>query len=59
MDSKPDRLFRRSAWPPGAWLPPDVCVYMFSRHGTQFNWHEPTRTHALHYSIHFTKGDTG
>ena len=56
---KPDRLIRRSSWPPGTWLPPDLGEYMYSRHGTQFSWHDPTRTYALHYSIHSTKGGIG
>jgi hypothetical protein len=56
MVRKPDRLLRRSSWPPGAWLPPDLVEYMYSRHGTQFSCHDFTQTHALLHSIHLTKG---
>jgi hypothetical protein len=59
MIRKPDRLIRRSSWPPGTWLPPDLGECMYSHHGTQFSWHDSTRTYALHYSIHFTKGGIG
>jgi hypothetical protein len=59
MVRKPDQLIRRSSWPPGAWLPPDVCVYMYSRHGTHFQWHVPTRTYVLPHSIHSTIGGIG
>jgi hypothetical protein len=40
---KPDRLIRRSSWPPGTWLLPDLGEYMYRRHGTQFSWHDPTQ----------------
>ena len=59
MVRKPDRLIRRSSWSPVTWLSPDVCEYMYSRHGSHFQWHEPTRTYALLQSIHSTKGGTG
>ena len=59
MIRKPDRLIRRSSWPPGTWLPPDLGEYTCSRHGTQFSWHDPTRTYALLNPIHFTKGGIG
>ena len=59
MVHKPDRLIRRSSWPPGTWLPPDLGVYMYSRHGSQFSWHVPTRTYAQQYSTHSTKGGIG
>jgi hypothetical protein len=58
MVRKPDRLIRRSAWPPGTWLPPDLSVGMYRRHVTQFSWHDPTQTYALLFSIHLTKGGT-
>ena len=56
---KPDRLIWRSSWPPGTWHYPDLCEHMYSRHGTQFNWHDSTRTPDLHYSTHSTIGGTG
>jgi hypothetical protein len=59
MVRKPDRLFRRSSWPPGTWLLPDLGEYMYSRHGTQFSWHDPTQALALLHSIHLTKGGIG
>jgi hypothetical protein len=59
MVHKPDRLIRRSAWPPGTWLPPALGEYMYNCHGVQFSWHDPTPTYALHYSIHLTIGVTG
>ena len=58
MIRKPDRLIRRSTWPPGTWLPPDLGEYMHSR-CSQFSWHDPTRTYALLHHIHFTKGGIG
>ena len=54
-----NKMIRKSSWPPGTWLPPDLGEYMYSRHGTKLSWHDPTRTYALHYSIHFTKGGIG
>ena len=59
MVRKPDRLIRSSSWPPGTWLPPDVCEYIYSRHGSHFQWHEPTRTYVLLHSIHSTIGGIG
>ena len=41
------------------WLHSDLCEHMYSLHGKQFNWHDSTRTHALHYSTHSTIGGTG
>ena len=58
MVRKPDRSIRRSSWPPDIWLPPDLGEYMYSR-GSQFCWHDPTRTYAQHYSTHSTKGGIG
>jgi hypothetical protein len=58
MVRKPDRTIRRSSWPPGTWLPPDLGVYMFSRNGTQFSWHDPTQAHAILHSNHSTIGGT-
>jgi hypothetical protein len=58
MVRKPDRLIRRSSWPPGTWLPPDLGGCRYSRHGKQFCWQDPTQTHALLFSIHLTKGGT-
>jgi hypothetical protein len=58
MVRKPDRLIRRSSWPPGIWLPPDLGECMYSR-CSQFSWHVPTRTYALQYSTHSTKGGIG
>ena len=55
---KPDRLMRRSSWPPGTWLPPGMLISLYRRHGTQFSWHDPTQTHAPHFSIHSNKGGT-
>ena len=59
MVRKPDQLIRRSSWPPGTWLLPDLGEYMHSSHGTQFSYHDPTQTHALLHSIHLTKGGIG
>ena len=59
MVRKRDRLIRMSSWPPGTWLPPDLGECMYSHHGTQFSWHDPTRTYAQHYSTHSTKGGIG
>ena len=59
MIRKPDRLIRRSSWPPGTWLPPGMLISMYRRHGTQFSWHDPTQAHALLHSIHSTMGDIG
>jgi hypothetical protein len=59
MVRKLDRSTRRSAWPPGTWLPPDLSVGMYRRHGTQFSCHDPTQTHALLHSIHLTTGGIG
>ena len=56
---KPDRLIRRSSLATGYLSLPDLCEHMYSRHGTQFNWYDSTRTHALHYSTHSTIGGTG
>jgi hypothetical protein len=56
---KPDRLIRKSSWPPGTWLPPDLCVVIHRRYVAHFRWHDLTPTHALHYSIHSTIGVTG
>jgi hypothetical protein len=59
MIRKPARVTRGASWTPGNWLPPDLRVGIHRRHGIHFRWHDPTRTHALHYSIHFTKGGIG
>jgi hypothetical protein len=59
MVRKRDRLIRMSSWPPGTWLPPGMLISMYRRHGTQFSWHDPTPTYALHYSIHSTIGGIG
>jgi hypothetical protein len=59
MVRKPDRLIRRSSWPPGTWLPPDLGVYMYNCHDSQFSCQDPTQTHALLHSIHLTKGGIG
>ena len=59
MVRKPDRSTRRSAWPPGTWLPPDLSAGMYRSHGTQFSWHDLTPTYVLHYSIHSTIGGIG
>ena len=58
MVRKPDRSTRRSAWAPGTWLPPDLSVGIYRRHGTQFSWHDPTQAHDLLHSIHSTIGGT-
>ena len=58
MVRKPDRLIRKSAWPPGTWHPPDLGVYMYSRNVTQFSWRDPTQANALLHSIHSTIGGT-
>jgi hypothetical protein len=59
MVRKGDRLIRMSSWPPGIWLPPDLSVGMYRRHGTQFSCHDPTQALALLQSIHLTKGGIG
>jgi hypothetical protein len=59
MVRKPDRLIRRSSWPPGTWLHPDLGEYMYRRHDSQFSCLDPTQTHALLHSIHLTKGGIG
>jgi len=53
-----NQMIRRSSWPPDTWLPPDLGECMYSR-GSQFSWHDPTRTYAQHYSTHSTKGGIG
>jgi hypothetical protein len=58
MVHKPDRTIRRSLWPPGNLLPPDLCVGIHRRHGSHFRWYASTRTHALLHSIHLTIGGT-
>ena len=59
MIRKPDRLIRRSSWPPGTCLPPVLGEYRYSPIGKQFCLHDTTQTHDPYYSIHSTKGGTG
>ena len=56
---KTDRSIRRSTWPPGTWLPPDINNYRYSSSRIQFSWQKFAKHQALHPPIHYTKGGNG